>query len=820
MIAVAGAMVLATVPVAAAVPAVDEPNDVRAVQGADGVRARTTTDPGAAAWERVPRERVAEECGLDPDLMEQADALLAPRPYAIVRYGKLCWEARGTDEVYHVASITKTMGALMVGLAATRTTLSDTDPIDRWVDPSDWPLVNPEATLANALSMNAYNPVLAYPLKQWMYDILGDREIDLLMGAVDAVLAEQPQAFPGVSDRVGLVQSELFDRLGMASSSWEGETIGFSMESTVRDMARMGLLIGRRGVYGGERLIDAEYMYRMTHPTFEDANTGYGYLTYNNADLGWFYSTGTADPVCSPVAVWPHYPHRPFFEAANDHGGAATRTDMVYDIGVNWAAGAGGQRITTHRGLDLVMVIRDEATNEGHKSVWNAIRPALVALDPVYQGDEAAFCEAYRSSRYAPDLLPDLTVATPTLRISAAGDEVALSAVVTNIGEQHASDVTVRFTLDGAPVAETQLEEVQRGDSVLAEAAGWAAAGPGHHTVEVHVDPDGRIPQTGAGQRTASATFSLSDAHGSGAVERFAGPSRIETAVAVAGRGLYRADTVVIARADDPADALAGAPLAAHLGAPLLLSAGDHLSPATAREVRRLGATEAVLLGGTAALSEQVAADLQRVEVEVARVRRVAGANRHATAAAIAEELPATDELFIVRSDSAGFPDAVSVSGLAASLQQPILLSASDALPPETAEVIDAATSVVVVGGTAAVSAAVEAELAERARGVRRLAGGDRYATSSAVARDALTRGPAPEVVWVATGAAYPDALVAGPAAARDAALLLLVDGTDLDRSAATRDVMTDLRPRTVRVAGGTTAISHRVAEQLLSHLR
>ena len=44
-------------------------------------------------------------------------------------------------------------------------------------------------------------------------------------------------------------------------------------------------------------------------------------------------------------------------------------------------------------------------TFEGHKRLWNAIRPALVALDPTYEGDEAAFCDAYQRSAYAPDLL-------------------------------------------------------------------------------------------------------------------------------------------------------------------------------------------------------------------------------------------------------------------------------------------------------------------------------------------------------------------------------------------------------------------------------
>src|SRR5688500_4473854 len=33
-------------------------------------------DPGAEPWARVPRDRVAAECGLDPDLLEQASMQL------------------------------------------------------------------------------------------------------------------------------------------------------------------------------------------------------------------------------------------------------------------------------------------------------------------------------------------------------------------------------------------------------------------------------------------------------------------------------------------------------------------------------------------------------------------------------------------------------------------------------------------------------------------------------------------------------------------------------------------------------------------------
>jgi putative cell wall-binding protein len=779
------------------------------------------TDPGTAAWERVPRDRVAAECGMDPDLLEQADLLLAPRAYTVVRHGKLCWEARHTDEVYHVASVTKTLGALMVGVAASRSSLSDEDRLDRWVDLSAWPLVNPDATLAHALSMTAFNPVLDYPAKRWLYDVLGDREIDTLMDAVDAVIAAEPAAFPGIGDRVDLVQRELFDKLGMGSSRWVGETLGFSMDSTPRDLARLGLLIGRRGAYNGEQLIDPEYMHRMTHPAFEDANTGYGYLTQMNADLNWFYSTGTNDLLCSPTVRWSHYPHRPFFQASSDHGGNATRGEQPYDVGVVWASGAGGQRIVVHRALDLVMTIRDEASNEGHKTVWNAIRPALVAEDPVFRGDEVAFCEAYRNSEYAPNLLPDLTVAVPTATVE--GDSVRLSAVVSNPGEQRAADVAVRFLVDGtAVVADQVVTALPFGGAVTVTAPLWRPpAGGATHTVRVIVDPDDVIAEEGGAPNEATTTIAVPAAGRS--VQRHAGTDRVATAVAVSGAGLERADTVVIARADDPADALAGAPLAAHLGAPLLLSRGDRLSAATAREVRRLGATQAILLGGPAALGDRVADDLRSITVEVRTVRRVAGPNRWATAAAIAAELPAGDEVFVVRGDRGGFADAVSVSGLAATAVRPILLTEPGRLPTETAEAVPVGGRAVIIGGHAAVGADVERALAARAT-VRRLAGATRYATSAAVAAEALSRGAilpgSLPVAWVATGVEFPDGLVAGPAAARDGGLLVLVDGRDLGRSPETLEVLAAQQPRAMRVAGGTAAVSSLAHGQLVAVLR
>jgi hypothetical protein len=233
---------------------------------------------------------------------------------------------------------------------------------------------------------------------------------------MNRAIAAEPEKFPGVKDVVELAQKELFDPLGMKDSSWVGEgNIASNLFSSVRDMARLGQLVLQRGRWQGKQLIDEEYLYRMTHPSFEDANTGYGYLTYVNAAANWSWPTSTADTYCAPFGQWPSYPHRPFFEYPNTNGGVPGERKQRYDIAHNFASGTGGQKFVIYRGLDMVIAIRNGAGSvgeggtaadqfSGHKTVWNALRPAMLALDPVYKGDEAAFCQAYRRSEYAPDL--------------------------------------------------------------------------------------------------------------------------------------------------------------------------------------------------------------------------------------------------------------------------------------------------------------------------------------------------------------------------------------------------------------------------------
>jgi CubicO group peptidase (beta-lactamase class C family) len=393
------------------------------IAGTAALLAPTTAlaqDPGAAEWTEVPRDRVAAECGMDPDVLDAALPKFEHTPFVVIRHGKLCWEGGfpgGTTEKYQVYSVTKTFGAMLFGMIASRSTkLSDTDPVSEWIPPEELGGINPNAKLAHVLAMVSTNADLRPGHKgAWSYDTFGDREINRLEGVMNRAIAAEPERFPGVKNVVELAQKELFDPLGMTSSSWAGGGIASNLYSNVRDLARLGQLVLQRGRWQGRQLIDEEYLYRMTHPAFEDANTGYGYLTYVNAAKNWSWPTSTADTYCAPFGRWPSYPHRPFYEWPDTNGGVPGERQQRYDIAHTFASGTGGQKFIVYRGVDIVIAIRNGAGSvadggtaadqfSGHKTVWNAVRPAMLPFDPYFKDDEAGFCAAYRRSDYAPDL--------------------------------------------------------------------------------------------------------------------------------------------------------------------------------------------------------------------------------------------------------------------------------------------------------------------------------------------------------------------------------------------------------------------------------
>jgi putative cell wall-binding protein len=303
---------------------------------------------------------------------------------------------------------------------------------------------------------------------------------------------------------------------------------------------------------------------------------------------------------------------------------------------------------------------------------------------------------------------------------------------------------------------------------------------------------------------------------------RFAGETRIETAIMLADESHPDgADTVAIARADDYADALAGGPLASDADAPILLPQGDAAPPAVIDAINDLGATDLVVLGGPEAVSDDVV-DQIVAATDVDDVDRIGGENRFHTAALMAAELDA-DHAFVVEGGHAdprrGWPDAVSVSDLASFLGDPILPVLQDRLPAETAAALEEFDDATIIGGPVAVSEEVEAEVeAILDAEVERLAGEDRFGTSQAVAEAAVDAGLAPWDLWFATGANFPDAIVAGPVVAGVGGILSLVDPDALSDSAGTEEFVADQGSIVffVQVLGGTAAVSAAVERQIL----
>lgn len=374
-------------------------------------------DPGTMPWTVVPEGEVAEKCKLD---IAKLKPLRLGSGFAVVRYGQLCYQSV-RDGATAMWSATKTLGATVTGIASYETRdiarsaartgqLKDSDLATYWLGSVSY---NREARLAHVLAMVAHNASLTDGSKRHAYDTVGAVQINTLSTMVRTAIAQDGQRL-GTS--VGaFARKYLFAKLGMSSSSWGGTQYAYSWTATLGDMARLGLLMIHQGVWNGERVLGSDWAYKQVHPAFEDGNTAYGYLTWlvaregqRSIGGGSFTNNGSAAggllaDACAPAALWQRYPHG--LSSFQDCQYKNHSCKQKYDVGVWSAQGLGGQFIIGHPGLDLVIVAKDYSGGNGPAGLFDAVRPAIVALDPTYKGDDASFCKAYAAGDYAPDLI-------------------------------------------------------------------------------------------------------------------------------------------------------------------------------------------------------------------------------------------------------------------------------------------------------------------------------------------------------------------------------------------------------------------------------
>ncbi len=203
----------------------------------------------------------------------------------------------------------------------------------------------------------------------------------------------------------------------------------------------------------------------------------------------------------------------------------------------------------------------------------------------------------------------------------------------------------------------------------------------------------------------------------------------------------------------------------------------------------------------------------------------IEGATRYDTAVSASQNLyyeggpilpfRSPDGPTVVLATGENWPDALGGAHLAGHFRSPMLLTKRDSTPASVLAEIQRLepSHVVILGGTAAVSEAVESLLAQTYT-VERVSGDNRYATARAIVERARVggipdyKGPA----LVATGRDFPDALAGSPLATNGWPLFL-VSSAGLDNETLT--LMQETVAGPILILGGTSVVSQNVEDEL-----
>ena len=262
--------------------------------------ATPSASPGAA-WQKVSPASV----GLDAAKLNQIAAQARKgrsNCLVVVRDGKLAgeWYYRGTGPgtTQDVFSATKSLASTLVGIAQDDGELSIGDSASKWI-PQWRGTPSAAVTVRDLLSMDSgrdWSPFTDYvrllaardrttfaiglgqqaaPGAVWAYN-------NSAVQTLDRVLREATH-----EDVVTFAEQRLFGPLGMTRTTMATDRAGNAqmfegIHSTCRDMARFGLLMLNRGLWGGRRIVSSSWVEQATGPSSTRLNAAYGYLWWLN----------------------------------------------------------------------------------------------------------------------------------------------------------------------------------------------------------------------------------------------------------------------------------------------------------------------------------------------------------------------------------------------------------------------------------------------------------------------------------------------------------------------------------------------------------
>lgn len=249
---------------------------------------------------------------------------------------------------------------------------------------------------------------------------------------------------------------------------------------------------------------------------------------------------------------------------------------------------------------------------------------------------------------------------------------------------------------------------------------------------------------------------------------RISGRNRISTAIEVSKKYYEKANTVIIARSDEYPDSLTASPLAKKLNAPILLTSKNELEEPVKAELKRLKATNIIIVGGVNSISTKVEKELRQYDKDI---ERIAGHSRYETSAAIAERLlKLSKKQTAIIASGENFADALTAGAYAAKQEYPILLVQKTTVDTQITKVLNKyINKTIIAGGVNSVSEKVKKDLPKN---TERIAGRSRYDTAAQIAERLFKS----EKAFVASGEVFADALVVSPVAGRLSSPILLVN--------------------------------------------
>ena len=301
-------------------------------------------------------------------------------------------------------------------------------------------------------------------------------------------------------------------------------------------------------------------------------------------------------------------------------------------------------------------------------------------------------------------------------------------------------------------------------------------------------------------------------------VKRLSGLTRFATA-SVIGAELCQgetADNIIVASGLNFPDALSGSVLAKKLNAPILLAG---LNPSDCPETlefikNHLSSQGTVyILGGTGAVSATFEEAVRSLGVS-SNIKRIAGPDKFDTNKLINDEINPVKGTPVIIASGNDFPDALSISSIAASKGYPIILSDKDGLSTQGQEILARLhpSLVYFVGGTGVISDDVKNQIKESIglpdSMLIRLGGWDRYDTSLKIADYFKVPGM---TATFANGENFSDALAGCVLAANMNAPIILINKDAVKQKA----FLNSSSYSKIVIFGGNKVVNNSIVEQL-----